>query len=90
MKFRLLTSALLLTAVTAAPASAMVSSQQVDAAINASVFNSELSSHVDGDTVTIFGMVQGAYEANKVRQAALNIEGVNKVISRFSAHGAGI
>ncbi|MEE9334736.1 MAG: BON domain-containing protein [Granulosicoccaceae bacterium] len=88
MTLRILASALVLAAVTAAPASAMVSKQNLDAVLDSAVFNSDISNVVNGDTVTLSGVIEGSYNANKARQAALSIEGVNKVISQFSYTGS--
>ena len=86
MKLRILASALVLSAVTAAPASAMISKQNLDSALNSATSGGNVTSVINGDTVTIFGIVEGAYDANQVRQAALCIEGVNKVISRVTTN----
>jgi len=84
MKLRILATALVMAAVTSAPASAMISKQGVSSAVNSAIANGTLTSVVSGDTVTLFGVVEGAYDANQAKQAALNTEGVNKVISHIS------
>ena len=84
MKLRILATALVLAAVTAAPASAMISKQGLDGAVNSAIVSGSVSSVVNGDTVTLFGVVDGVYDANKAKQAALKIEGVNNVINRLT------
>ena len=84
MKLRILATALVLAAVTAAPASAMISRQSLDGVLSSAMANGNVHGIINGDTVTIFGIVESAYDANKAKQAALNIEGVNKVINRIS------
>jgi len=84
MKLRILTTALVLAAVTSAPASAMISKKSVTDAINFAANTGSLSSVVNGDTVTLFGVVDGDFNANKAKQAALSVEGVNKVIDLIS------
>jgi len=84
MKLKMLTTALVLAAITSAPASAMISKQDLNKALNASTFHGNVTGLVEGSTVTLFGSVEGAYESNKARQAALNIEGVDKVITRLT------
>jgi len=70
--------------VTSAPASAMISKQDLNSALISSAAGGAVSGVVNGDTVTLFGVVEGRYDANQARQAALNVEGVNKVISRLA------
>jgi len=84
MKLRTLTTAIVLAAITSAPASAMISKQDLNKALLESTFSGNVSGVINGDTVTLFGHVEGAYEFNKAKQAALNIEGVNKVIPRLT------
>lgn len=84
MKLRILTTALVLTAIASAPASAMISKQSLDSAINSATANGNVASVINGDTVTLFGVVEGTYDANQASQAALSIEGVNKVVNRLS------
>jgi len=80
MKLRILATALVMAAVTSAPASAMISKQSLNSAINSATSNGSLTSVVNGDTVTLFGVVDGVYDANQAKSAALKVAGVNKVI----------
>jgi len=84
MKLRILATALVLAAVTAAPASAMVSKQDLNSALISSTAGGNVTGVLNGDTVTLFGVVEGVYDANQARLAALNIDGVDKVISRIA------
>ncbi len=84
MKLRILAISLILAAVTAAPASAMVSTQNLNKALNSAINSGAVTSVVNGDTVTLFGHVENAYEAHQAKNAAMKIPGVNKVINRIS------
>ena len=84
MKLRILASALVLAAVASAPASAMISKQDLTSALVSATTGGNVTGVINGGTVTLFGVVEGSYDANQARQAALKIEGVNKVISRLT------
>ena len=84
MKLRILASALILAAVASSPASAMISKQDLTSALVSATSGGNVIGIINGDTVTLFGVVEGAYDAHQARQAAMNIEGVNKVISRLT------
>lgn|GEM_PF-1699089 len=84
MKLRTLATAAILASVTAAPASAMISKEALNSALISSTTGGNVSGIIKGDSITIYGVVAGTYDANKARQAALNVEGVNKVISRIA------
>jgi len=58
MKLPMIASALVLAAVTAAPASAMISPQNVNSVVNSAVANGTLTAIVNGDTVTLVGSVE--------------------------------
>ncbi len=83
MKLRILATAMIIAAVSAAPASAMVSKQGLDNAINSAVTSSTVRSVVNGDTVTLFGLVESVSEAKQAENAAMKIAGVDKVINRI-------
>ncbi len=84
MKLRILASALVLAAVTAAPASAMISKQDLNSTLNSATASGNVNGVINGDTVTLFGVVESKFDVHQARQAALNIEGVNKVINLIS------
>ncbi|MEE9332902.1 MAG: BON domain-containing protein [Granulosicoccaceae bacterium] len=74
----------MLAAVTAAPASAMISKQDLNTALNSATASGNVSGVINGDTVTLFGVVESRYDVDQARQAALKNDGVNKVISLVS------
>ena len=84
MKRRMLATALVLAAVVSAPASAMISKQNLNKAVNSAISSGSLTSVVNGDTVTLFGHVDGVYESNQAVNAAMKVADVNKVINRIS------
>lgn len=84
MKLRILASALVLAAVASAPASAMISKQDLNSTLNSATASGNVNGVINGDTVTLFGVVDSRYDVYQARQAALKVEGVNKVISLVS------
>ncbi len=74
-------AAIALSAVVAGPASAMVVQNDLLKDIRgAAAADTNVSAFVKGDTVTITGYYADANDQNRVNQAALAHEGVNKVI----------
>ncbi len=75
-------AAIALTAFVAGPASAMIDQSSVTRDINSVLGGgSNITATVNGDTVTLSGYFADAYDKNSAIRAAMNSEGVDRVIN---------
>ena len=60
MKILTLAASLILAAAITGPASALDSKQKLDTALNSAIADGKVPAVVEGDTITIFGVIEGA------------------------------
>lgn len=77
-------TALVLTAIVAAPAAANVSGQSIDGAIRSAITTGNVSVVVNDGVATLFGWVEDQSTENAAKRAALAFDNVDSVIDRIS------